>query len=455
MTLAVWNDWRSGYDVVATRINADGMPLDPTGIVVQANASVLDLFWTGSSFAVVTLPNPPLPTVVPIAGVASSSYGYTITYVSSDGTVTQPKPLAPTNSMSYAARSDDGPDAHLLFLPNGGFARFARVVDLQGKVIRQGTNNDGYARALAASNGSTFLVLRQNQGSFVAETLDRDGGWGASNDPHLPELFVPVALSHDGHGGYLLLGNDTVQHGVAVVHLDASGVSVASPQVMQSGVEPYAFVGTVTATGGGFAAAWFLTAPDGHADGYVSHDGGLPEKRFVLSGGSPNDIAYDPASDLLFTAYDDKNTLTSLDVFVQKGSAPPLPLTYSANFQTNPAIAAGASGFLAAWAENSGSGIGIYVRRFASDATPRGEAQIAETVPSPDDRYPDFQTPSVTAARDTYLVTWDRAFARRFDARKATWLDAVPFPLNALAAASTGSDVLALTWRRNAPTIPA
>lgn len=453
IALAVWNDQRTGSDVTAARVNADGMPLDPTGILIQADATLFDVFWTGSSFAVVTRPNAqPSPGFSSISSVVN--YDYLVTYVDSDGNATQSNRV-PSSPMRYAGHSNDGSDAHLLFLPADGFSRLALVVDLTGKVIRQGSTDAAFASVLAASNGSEFLVVRQfvgSGGAFVAETLDRDGNWGDSNDPQLPATFVPAALTADGRGGFVLFGYLPSQKELALVHLDAKGVAASAPQFIQT-YDPAAGQPTVTATTSAnrFAASWNLSAPNGHTYTYVSRDGGAPEKRFDWTGAGL-DAAYDPVNDLVLTSCNEASTSTDADVFVQKGSRPPVPLTYSATFQMLPAIAAGANGFLVAWTENSGTELRIYARRFASDGTPLDEAQVATSTPITDELYPGFgfTRVSVTSSGDAYLVVWDGLLARRMDARTGRWLDAVPFslaapmPLSEMAAASNGSDVLAL-----------
>ncbi len=433
IALAVWNDPRNGRnDVTACRIGADGAPLDATGIVVQAGANAVDVFWTGTSFAVVSQ----MPEIADPA-----RFGFSVAYVGADGVVTSGAALA-SDQMVYGARSD----TTLLFLPRDGYSALARVVDLQGNVIRQGSSDDGVVPYdNVASNGSGFLVLRGGPATFYAETLDRDGNVLSSKDPQLPAGFVPAALTGDGHGGYALFGSVPPQNDFVVVRLDATGVATAPPQFLQA-TDPHAPRTQVTATmsAGGFVASWMVDTPDHHTHTYVSHDGGTPVMTFDWIG-SGRGAAYDAANDLAFTSYNDAFTTTDADVFVQKGSGSPVPITHSANQQTNAAIAAGANGFLAAWSENSGTDARLYVRRFSSEAAPLDDPQVADVSPITSDAYVPFQKAFITSSGSAYLLAWDHAFGRRLDARTGSWLDAAPFQVPLLSAASNGSDVLALT----------
>jgi len=55
VTLAAWVDGRiRSVDVVASRVDVTGKPLDPTGIVLRHNAGLDDVFWDGTDFVVVT-----------------------------------------------------------------------------------------------------------------------------------------------------------------------------------------------------------------------------------------------------------------------------------------------------------------------------------------------------------------------------------------------------------------
>jgi len=445
IALAVWNDDRRGpTDVTACRIAADGTPLDPTGIVIQPGSIVNDVFWTGSAFAVVTS-----PAFITVNGTS------VISYVGSDGTVTQGSPLA-SDLMIYGARSGEGADTRFLFLPADGYSALAQVVDAPGNVIKPGNGDHGGAitAVFAASNGSGFLVLREFDSNgaigkppvYIAETLDRDGNVLTSADPQLPAPFKAAALTGDAHGGYVLFGYRPNQNDFVVVHLGANGIATAPPQFLQTFAPLAVAPGPVSArtTQSGFAASWMVQLPDNHTSTYVSRDGGVPVMTFDWIG-YEGDTAYDPLNDLVLTSYNDAFTTMGADVFVQKGSGAPVPLTSSAHQQTNAAIAAGANGFLAAWAENTGTGVTLYVRRFSPDATAQDAPQVADTKPNPNDRFLEFQRSSITSAGNGYLVTWDRTFARRMDARTGQWLDATPFRLLSMAAASNGSDVLALT----------
>lgn len=437
MALAVWNDRRNGDDVTACRISADGTPLDPLGIVVRTGSEVTDVFWTGSSFAVVTAYLTFSQTKVDLF--------YEVAYVDPDGAVTQGRNLA--TNVAYAGRVGEAADTRLLFLAGDEVLAFGSVVSLQGdheiSLANPGSRSALYR--LTATNGSSFLVLRGFQSfegspespiwgplTYRSDVLDRDGNPRTAADPKLPSPFFAAALTSDGHGGYALFGYRGNTNEFVMVRLDANGVATGFPQFIQPYYPNPEGRGPVYATtsGGDFFASWAVKQPNGHTYTYLSRNGGIP----VMTSdrvGSGYEARYEPVNDLLLTSLDDPSTSSSVDVFIQKGRGAAVPLTYTANPQSNAAIAAGSNGFLAAWTEQAL----LYVRRFAADGKPIDEPQAAGTA----------RTASVTSSGDTYFVMWDRAFARRLDAKSGQWLDATPLPLSAIAAASNGSDVLALT----------
>ncbi len=388
IALAVWNDDRNGStEVTASRVNADGMPLDPTGIVIREASEVRDVFWNGTSFAVVTGPRNYSP--------PSESFVSTVT---PEGEVSEGKVLAPIGKQ-YAARSGDGADAHFLFLPS-----------------------DPSASTFAASNGSGFLELRAvSPDPYVAYVLDRDGKVLQSNDTLLPPAFKGAALIADRRGGYLFFGRAVDE--LVVVPLDEHGVLSGPPQLIQYG-DSFDWRVTVTPTNDGFVATWF----DWEGHGYLSRNGGAPVMMTDCHCVG-RDTAYDPVNDLLFASYAD-------DVFVRKGNATPVAVTQATRRQTNAAIAGGTSGFLVGWTEYDGANATLYVRRFASDATPLGEAQVVDMTDG---------AVSIISSGDAYVVMWG-GHARRMDARTGMWSDSQPFPVPAAvqAIASNGNEYLAV-----------
>jgi hypothetical protein len=441
MALAVWNDERNGrVDVTACRIDPKGTPLDPTGFVIRDAATVDDVFWNGSSFAVVT--HTSLPSY-------DQTDGFALTLIDTDGKVTNGSTIA-SLQMVYGARTVEGARTRLLFLPRDGYSPLARVIDMKGAVIRPGTSDQGGVTSLrAASNGIGFLVIRGFASDatwrFVAETLDRDGNVLASKDPALSDTFQMAALTGDGRGGYALFGFNAALD-LLLVRLDSTGVATAPPEVIQAHDPLETVTRPVTAkmTSDGFVASWTIALSNHHSFTYVSHDGGTPLMTFDWTGFSV-DTAYDPDNDLVLTSYDDAFTSTSADVFVQKGSSWPVPLTRGANVQSRAAIAAGANGFLASWAENSGTDARLYVRRFSAEGAPMEEPRVVETMAIQYDQYPGFHSATIAASADAYLVVWEQYLARRMSARSGEWLDAAPFTLRAISMASNGSDVLAAT----------
>ncbi len=451
VTLAVWSDGRNGGAVTACRITADGKLLDPVGMVLKSASEgteweVCDVFWTGTSFAVVT------------DGLTFTQSGaegaYAVTYVDpDDGSVTQGSTLASLD-LGYGGHVGRGAETRLLFLESDGNWPGPSVADLQGNVIGSVFRAPIFASryVLAATNGSGFLSLLEidalsneyevSPATYKLEVVNGDGDSLSLRDSHFPPSFVPKALTGDGHGGYALFGDLPSTKEFVLLHLDATGVATGPPQSVYTydSSEPGSVYATTT--GEDFFVSWSVNLPNGHAYTYVSSNGGAP---VLMSDriGLGFQAVYEPVSDRLFTAFEDPLTFSGIDVFFQKGSEAPAPLTYSTNDQASPAIGAGANGFLAAWTEQPRLDSLLYVRRFASDGKPLEDPQVADTIPIASGR--GYQHSSVASSGGTYLVAWDASFARRLDARSGQWLDFTSFPLRSMAAASNGTDFLALT----------
>lgn len=422
LALAVWNDSRTGKnEVMATRIDIDGTALDPSGIVVRENASVDDLFWNGKEFVVLT-------------GILNSSE---LAFVDLDGRVARRKPFH-VNAL-YAARTDQGADTRLLFLPDDGYTPAATLTDAEGNVLKPGAAGGG-GTFLAASNGTGFLVLR---GNSVSERVDRDGNVLSSNDPKLPS-GVPdrsgAVLTGNGRDGFALIAR--TGDGIVMVALDDRGVTKGPALVLQPH-NPLIDRGisdpSATRTDDGFIASWAFSTTSNHSYTFVSRNGGEPAVTFDWIGIVKN-TAVDPATSLVLTAYDDFFTSTGDDVFVQKEDGPPQPLTRSATMQSNAAIAPGANGFLVAWGENSGTDLRRYVRRFSATGEPQEEPR-AVTVEAPQfEDYRGLPVTSVASGGDTYLVSWDGHGPRRMDARSGEWIDAEPLDLGIRSVVAVGAN---------------
>ncbi|HEX3109742.1 MAG TPA: hypothetical protein VHU41_11670 [Thermoanaerobaculia bacterium] len=420
VTLAAWVDGRTrSADVIATRVDITGKPLDPTGIVIRKNADLEDVFWDDTDFVVIT---------------SAANTDHELVFVGVDGVIRRRISLPVT--LRYAARTDQGADSRLLFLPHDGYSPLATIVDLDGNILRRGAEDTGGTAMWAASNGTGFLVIRHAT-AFLAEAMDRDGNVLTSVDTHLPPDFSPTAMSGDGHGGYVLVGYLPALGDRTLFHLDATGVEQGAPVVLQTrdvidpGEEP---IGSKM-TAGGFVVTWTVVLQQTSST-LVSVDGGPPVQVSSVNG-SVHDAAYDPDTDLVFTAMRDLTTWGDYDVWVQKGTAPRQPLTVAAADQSGAHIAAGANGFLAAWSESTPDGRLAFARRFSVDGTPLDDPKIfSDTIVN--------YVPTVTSSGDVYLVT-DGGSARRMDARTGEWLDATPFLLRDRAIASNGKDALALT----------
>ena len=421
IALAAWNDARSrATGVIAARVDVTGKPLDPTGIVIRDNATLDDVFWDGADFVVIT----------------SSTSDHELVFVGTDGVIRRRVSLAVTQP--YAAHTYEGTNSRILFLPRDGYSPLATVADLDGNIIKRGADDLGGTAAWPASNGTRFLVIRHGTG-FAAEVIDRDGGVLSSIDPHLPADFAPAALSGDGRGGYVIIGYLPAVGDRVLIHLNADGLQQGVPVPLQGlGISSNAPRTLATMRSDGFDVTWTLTVSNTFSSTWVSRDGAPPVQTLSFTGGLAFDSAYDPDADLVFTSMSEPLIRPLSDVWVQKGTASPQPLTGSAADQSEFRVAAGANGFLAAWSEViPGGDRRQFVRRFSADGKPLGDpAMIADK--------PLDSSPLVASSGDVYLVTGG-SWARRMNARTGEWLDANPFFLRPIAMASNGKDALVLT----------
>ncbi|HEY2323425.1 MAG TPA: hypothetical protein VGJ82_11250, partial [Thermoanaerobaculia bacterium] len=322
ITLAAWVDGRSrSIDVFASRVDVTGKPLDPTGIVVREHASLDDVFWDGTDFVVVT---------------TTSAGDHELVFVSVDGAIR--KRVSLPIAQNYAAHTYQGADSRLLFLPHDGYSPLATIADLQGNIIKRGGDDTGGTAAWKASNGTGFLVIRHGNG-FVAEEMDRDGDVLSSIDPQFPSDFSPAAMSGDGRGGYVLAGYLPAVGDLTLIHLNADGLQQGTPVVLQARNPEFSFgAASATMTNGGFVVTWAGTLPKTLSYvTYVSRDGGGPVESFT-STGYISDLVYDRDADLVFTATRELLPSFGYDVWVQKGTASPQPLTQSATDQSAPQV---------------------------------------------------------------------------------------------------------------------
>src|SRR4051794_35161106 len=101
--LAIWNDSRrAANDVYASRIDANGVSLDPQGILIAANALNGAVIWNGSNFVV----------------ASQRGSDDTFTFMTAGGAIVERKTMT-LFAMSIAATIGSGPDARFLFVGAG------------------------------------------------------------------------------------------------------------------------------------------------------------------------------------------------------------------------------------------------------------------------------------------------------------------------------------------------
>src|SRR5258708_8320839 len=102
LSLAVWHDARQGGGVIyATRLDRDGHPLDPLGLVLDVGLAAEGVVWNGAAFTVV---------FQSFSGLSE------LVNVGTDGRVSSPKPLGVPSSDQFAGISGGGGSAPIVVL---------------------------------------------------------------------------------------------------------------------------------------------------------------------------------------------------------------------------------------------------------------------------------------------------------------------------------------------------
>jgi hypothetical protein len=420
LALCAWND---NHGVVASRIDANGTPLDIPGIVVAESGLVADVFWNGDAFVVV-------------ATAISTEF----VFVRADGTIAN-RVTALSELGVYAANTNQGAATRVLLLPFDGWTPNATLLDANARVVKKGSNAFGGTSALAAWNGESFLVVRNvnlpQTPYHLSERIDREGNVLSSETTGVPFSFSQdLVLAGDARGGFVLFDGRTMYR------LDGRGVATGSPTALQS---PQPLESSVTRlfatmTDDGFVASWAVNLTNGRALTFVSRNGDAPVITYDWPGRISSAVV-DPRLNIVSAAFDTFDAAQN-DVFVQKGSAQPQLVTVSAPLQTDVALAAGSNGFLAAWIEVSESGERLLARRFSQFGQPQGD--VREVTNTTATQRQNGVRPQIVFADDAYLIVWG-SVGRRLDARTGDWLDAATFAVpSVVALASSGREALAL-----------
>jgi len=429
---AVWLDGRRGHaDLFGSRVNADGVALDPLGIFISTNTSAGSVIWNGSQFVV----------------VSSQGKDTTFTFVTSDGAITARKTMQ-LLYMQFAATMGSGPDARFLFEGLGK----ATIVDSNANVVManiQLAMPSSPSLAAAAGNGNEFLILHTNEEAVThhlyADRLDRDGKFLGTADTGIDSNVIGSALGlAGGSDGYLLVGRGLLYREIIAAHLDHNGVMtsqrtivafqsglrvtinpIAKPAVLREAGE-YEVVWTTSEPNGdahtwrdlvpaaGFSPAWPATILDWTGSGYGSVIARIGEQMVVVTDALRAGVStnIDPVATLMGTF---------------KANA----LSSTATQQTMPQVAVSGNEYAVIWNEFGPDGSAhLYLRRFSGSS----RSAIVEVTSNSEGK---AITGRIAAANGTYVIAWTTAvydtatnyMVRRMSASTGEWLDADPVPL--------------------------
>jgi hypothetical protein len=446
---AVWLDQRRGNtDLYASRMNANGVSLDPLGILIANNVTGGAVIWNGSQFVV----------------VSERGSEKTFTFMTIGGSITG-RATKTLMFMSLAATMGSGADARILFL---GLGR-ATIIDSDANYVMENIQLAmpvSQSVAIAGAGANEFLVLHTNLvpgRHLFADRIDRNGNFLGTVDSgvDLNVIGTTLALAGDSDG-YLLVGRGVTEREIIAVHLDHNGVMTSQrtlmpfqpgqrvslvppdkPAVLRDG--DHYEVAWTTSDLGGDAHAWLVTEP---AVGIGQVE---PVRMLDWPGsGYGTVIAKFALQEIIVTDAFRAGVSTSIDpVITVIGSTDHPVLTSTATRQTTPQVAVSGNGYAVIWNELGPDGsTHLYLRRFAALS---GAARV-EIAANADGKP---ITGRIAAARGTYVIAWTVSqsltgtagyLARRMSAATGEWIDPTPVPLaNAfeVVLASNGDSVLA------------
>jgi len=425
---AVWLDGRRGRaDLFGSRIDANGVALDPRGIFISTNTSAGSLIWNGSQFVV----------------ASSQGKDTTFTFVTTDGTITARKTME-LLYMQFAATMGSGPDARFLFEGLGK----ATVVDSNANIVManiQLAMPTSPSLAVAAGIGSEFLLVHTNQEVLThhlfADRLDRDGRFLGTADTGIDINTIGSTLGlAGGSDGYLLVGRGLLYREIIAAHLDRNGVVTsqrtlvpfqpglrvsinpdAKPSVLRDG-DHYEVVWT-TSDADGSAHTWRVIEP---AAGFSDTD---PVRILDWTGnGYGTVIAKIADHPVIVTDALRAGVSTNVDpVATSIGNT----LSSTATQQTMPQVAVSENEYAVIWNEFGPDGSAhLYLRRFAGYT----RSAIVEVASNAGGKP---ITGRIAAANGTYVIAWTTAVygsatsyvVRRMLASTGEWLDPDPVPL--------------------------
>jgi len=425
---AVWLDGRRGNaDLFGSRIDANGVALDPFGIFISTNTGGGSVIWNGNQFVV----------------ASAQGRDTTFTFVATDGTILDRKTMQ-LYGMSFAATMGSGPDARFLFVGLGK----ATIVDSNANIVManiQLAMPTSPSLAVAAAAGNEFLLLHTNQEAVThhlfADRLDRDGRFLGTADTGIDSNAIGSALGMaGGSDGYLLVGRGLLYREIIAAHLDHNGVVTSQRTLVpfQAGlrvtINPDAKPALLR-DGDHYEVVWTTSEPDGNAHTWrvVEPTAGFsqtePARILDWTGsGYGTVIAKVGEQPVVVTDALRAGVSTNIDsVATSIGNA----LSSTATQQTMPQVAVSGNEYAVIWNEFGPDGSAhLYLRRFAGSS--RGE--IVEVASNPEGK---AITGRIAAANGTYVIAWTTVVydtatnyvVRRMSAATGEWLDPDPVPL--------------------------
>jgi|GEM_PF-1467003 len=445
---AVWLDQRRGTsDLYGSRIDTNGVSLDPLGILIAPGATGGAVIWTGRQF------------------IAVSERGSEKTFsFLTDGDITGRKTMT-LSSTSVAATMGSGPDARILFVGLGK----ATIVNSDANIVAENVQlamPSSLPVAAAAAGGDDFLILHTNLGTsreLFADRIDRDGNFLGTADTGLDlNVIGPTLALAGGSDGYLLAGRGSSEREILIAHLNVNGVVTSQrtllpfEQGLRVSLAPAETL-AILRDGDHYQVTWTTSEPTGDAHTWLVTEpaigNGVLEREPILDWfGNGYGVAIGKVADQTVVVTDAFRigVSTTIDaVTTRLGSPAHFELTSTATQQTAPQVAVAGSGYAVLWNEFGPDGSAhLYVRRFAG-VSASAIIQVASNVDG------HAITGRIAAARGTYVIAWTAAqnvsgtasyLVRRMSAATGEWLDPDPVPLASafeVVLASNGDGVLA------------
>ncbi|MBV9070967.1 MAG: hypothetical protein JO093_20605 [Acidobacteria bacterium] len=444
----VWLDQRRGTsDLYGSRIDANGVSLDPLGILIAPGATGGTVIWSGRQF------------------IAVSERGSEKTFsFLTDGDITGRKTMT-LLSTSVAATMGSGTDARILFIGLGKATIVNSDANIVAENVQLGVPSSQSPAAVAAGTNE-FLILHTNLGSsreLFADRLDRNGNFLGTSDTGLDlNVIGPTLGLAGGSDGYLLAGRGSSEREILIAHLDVNGV-VTSQRTLLT-FEPGLRVSLVPAEklavlrdGDHYQVTWTTSEPTGDAHTWLVTEpaigNGVTERQPILDWfGNGYGVTIGKVADqtLVVTDAFRIGVSTNIDaVTTILGKTAHFELATTATQQTTPQVAVAGSGYAVLWNEFGIDGAAhLSLRRFSGSSA----SAITQITSSVDGR---AITGRIAAARGTYVIAWSTSqnasgsasyLVRRMSAATGEWLDPDPVPLTSafeVVLASNGDSVLA------------